>query len=146
MCFVAALLELAIYYCCSREYVQWISNRILLVWTKFLRQPYDWALLGLTQGWGVLKPFRYFLFFSALSEQGLPSLSHAWVWKPADLGHGIQRCGYHGPSFAYWIQQPNLHICSSESVRVYGIHAISGDSRFVIDAKSELYVPFIWLF
>ena len=24
-------------------------------------------------------------------------LSHAWVWKPRDLGRGIQSCGYHGP-------------------------------------------------
>ena len=24
-------------------------------------------------------------------------LSHAWVWKPVDLGRGIQSCGYHGP-------------------------------------------------
>ena len=40
-------------------------------------------------------------------------LSHAWVWKPVDLGRGIQSYGYHGPQFAYWIQHPNLHNCSS---------------------------------
>ena len=43
----------------------------------------------------------------------VPVLSHAWVWKPVDLGRGIQSCGYHGPYFAYWIQHPNLHNCSS---------------------------------
>ena len=42
-------------------------------------------------------------------------LSHAWLWKPVDLGRGIQSCWYHGPWFAYWIQHPNLHNCSSRA-------------------------------
>ena len=40
---------------------------------------------------------------------------------------------------------PNLHICSSGSVHVHGIHAISGD-YFVIVANHELYAAFIYLF
>ena len=73
-----------------------------------------------------------------------PGCENQWIW--AVVSKGVDTTG------------PNLHIgyntliciylyyCSSESVRVHGIHAISGDTRFVIDAESEWYVPFVWFF
>ena len=58
------------------------------------------------------------------------TLFYAWVWKPVDLGHGIQSCGYHGPYFAH----------SSRSVHVHGSHAISGESGFVIDGDKQNHI------
>ena len=50
-------------------------------------------------------------------------LSQAWVWKPMDLGRGQLAVVSNGKDTT----GPNLHICSSGSVHVHGIHAISGD-------------------